>query len=47
MPLEEINREFSFPLQQLIDEFHPEILYMPENGGNILITSNDTNRPGL
>ena len=47
MPLEEINREFSFPLQKILDEFHLEVLYMPENGGNTLITNNDTNRPGL
>lgn len=47
MPLEEISREFSFPLQKLIDEFKLEILYMPENGENSLITNNDTNRPGL
>lgn len=47
MPLEEINREFSFPLQKIIDEFHLSIVFMPENGGNKLIVSNDTNRPGL
>jgi HPr kinase/phosphorylase len=47
MPLEEIPREFSFPLQKILDEFKLEVLYMPENGGNILISNNDTNRPGL
>ncbi len=47
MPLDEINREFSFPLKKILDEFKLEVLYMPENGGNTLITSNDTNRPGL
>ena len=47
MPLEEINREFSFPLQKIIDEFHLRTVFMPENGGNRLISSNDTNRPGL
>lgn len=47
MPLEEINREFSFPLKKLIDEFKLEVLYMPENGENALISNNDTNRPGL
>ncbi len=47
MPLEEINREFSFPLQKILDEFKLEVLYMPENGGNSLISNNDTNRPGL
>ncbi len=47
MPLEEINREFSFPLQKIVDEFRLSVAYMPENGGNKLISSNDTNRPGL
>ena len=47
MPLEEITREFSFPLCRMIDEFKLEVIYMPENGGNTLITNNDTNRPGL
>ncbi len=47
MPLEEINREFSFPLQRIVDEFRLGVTFMPENGGNRLISSNDTNRPGL
>ena len=47
MPLEEITREFSFPLKKMIDEFKLEVLYMPENGENSLISNNDTNRPGL
>ena len=47
MPLEEITREFTFPLKKMLDEFKLEVLYMPENGENILISSNDTNRPGL
>ena len=47
MPLEEITREFTFPLKKMLDEFELEVLYMPENGENILISSNDTNRPGL
>lgn len=47
MPLEEITREFSFPLKKMIDEFKLETLYMPENGENALISNNDTNRPGL
>ncbi|MDE7362793.1 MAG: HPr(Ser) kinase/phosphatase [Oscillospiraceae bacterium] len=42
-----MSREFSFPLRKLIDEFKPEVLYMPENGENILISNNDTSRPGL
>lgn len=47
MPLEEITREFSFPLKKMIDELKLEVLYMPENGENSLISNNDTNRPGL
>lgn len=47
MPLEEITREFSFPLRKLIDEYKLEVLYMPENGENRLISNNDVNRPGL
>lgn len=47
MPLEEITRELTFPLKKMLDEFKLEVLYMPENGENILISSNDTNRPGL
>ena len=47
MPLEEITREFSFPLKKMIEELKLEVLYMPENGENSLISNNDTNRPGL
>ena len=47
MPLEEITREFTVPLKKMIDELKLEVLYMPENGENSLISNNDTNRPGL
>ena len=47
MTLEEISREFSFPLKKMIEEMKLEVLYMPENGENSLISNNDTNRPGL
>ena len=47
MPLEEITREFSFPLSKMIEEFKLETLYMPEGAENSLISNNDTNRPGL
>ena len=33
MPFDEINREFSFPLQKIIDEYKLEVIYMPEDGG--------------
>lgn len=47
MPLEEITREFTVPVKKMIDEFKLEVLYMPDNGENSLISNNDTNRPGL
>ena len=47
MPLEEINREFSFPLQKIIDEYRLEVIYMPEDSGNTLISDHEINRPGL
>mgnify|MGYP000724231611 CR=1 FL=1 len=34
MPFDEINREFSFPLQKIIDEQKLEVIYMPEDGEN-------------
>ncbi|MDE6733423.1 MAG: HPr(Ser) kinase/phosphatase [Oscillospiraceae bacterium] len=42
-----MTREFSFPLKKMIEELKLEVLYMPENGENSLISNNDTNRPGL
>ncbi len=47
MPLEEITREFSTTVKKMIDELKLEVIYLPENGENSLISSNDTNRPGL
>ena len=47
MPFDEINREFSFPLQKIIDEYKLEVIYMPEDGGNTLISDHEINRPGL
>ena len=47
MPLEEITREFSTTIKKMIDELKLEVIYLPENGENSLISSNDTNRPGL
>lgn len=47
MPLEEVTREFTFPLKKMVDEFKLETIYMPEGGENALISNNDTNRPGL
>ena len=47
MPFDEINREFSFPLQKIIDEYKLEVIYMPDDGGNTLISDHEINRPGL
>ncbi len=47
MPLEEITRELSTTIKKMIDELKLEVIYMPENGENSLISNNDTNRPGL
>ena len=47
MPLEEITRDFSFPIKKMVEEFKLETIYMPEGGENALISNNDTNRPGL
>ena len=47
MPFDEINREFSFPLQKIIDEQKLEVIYMPEDGENTLISDHEINRPGL
>jgi HPr kinase/phosphorylase len=38
---------YSIPLTALIEEFNLEILYAPEHIGEILITTDDVNRPGL
>ena len=47
MPFDEINREFSFPLQKIIDEQKLEVIYIPEDGENTLISDHEINRPGL
>ncbi|MEG1943048.1 MAG: HPr(Ser) kinase/phosphatase [Angelakisella sp.] len=39
--------QFTVPLQKIIDTLNLEIVYMPENGGESLISSADINRPGL
>ncbi|MFR0872470.1 MAG: hypothetical protein ACLSG5_14415 [Oscillospiraceae bacterium] len=35
------------PLQKIIDEYKLEVIYMPEDGGNTLISDHEINRPGL
>jgi len=38
---------FSVPLSKIVKDFSLEVIYMPENGEDILVTSTDVNRPGL
>lgn len=38
---------YSIPLQNIVDEFSLEIIYAPENYGEIKVTKADVNRPGL
>lgn len=38
---------FSVPLSKIVKDFSLEVIYMPEDGEDILITSADVNRPGL
>ena len=39
--------QFSVTLQQIVDEFHLEILHAPSDLSTIMITENDITRPGL
>lgn len=39
--------KYSVSLKKLIDEFKLEPLYLPENDENIMISTNEVNRPGL
>lgn len=41
------NNIYTVPLQALIDEFHFDVLYQPEDLADRLISDNDLNRPGL
>ena len=38
---------FSIKIARIIKEFSLEVVYMPENGENIEVSSSDINRPGL
>lgn len=42
-----MEKDFTIPLTQIIDDFELEIIYEPENMDKILIGSADINRPGL
>ncbi|MEG0541893.1 MAG: HPr(Ser) kinase/phosphatase [Angelakisella sp.] len=39
--------QFTVPLQKIVDSLNLDVVYMPENSGDILISSADINRPGL
>jgi HPr kinase/phosphorylase len=39
--------KYSVPLIKVVKEFALEVLYMPPNSNEILVTSTDVNRPGL
>ncbi|MEG1875756.1 MAG: HPr kinase/phosphorylase, partial [Angelakisella sp.] len=39
--------QFTVPLQKIIDSLGLVVTYMPEDCGEILISSADINRPGL
>lgn len=41
------NNKFTVTLQQIIDEFKLEELYLPKSAEEILISENEVNRPGL
>ena len=42
-----MEKEFTIPLTQIIDDFELEIIYEPDNMDKVLIGSADINRPGL
>ena len=41
------HQRFTVTLQQIIDEFKLEVLYVPGKAEDILISENDITRPGL
>lgn len=42
-----MSTKFTVPLDKIIKDFSLEVMYMPENGEEILLESADVNRPGL
>ncbi|ADU26879.1 HPr(Ser) kinase/phosphatase [Ethanoligenens harbinense] len=42
-----MDKEFTVPLSRIINELSLEVLYMPEDPENVLISRTDVNRPGL
>ena len=42
-----MSQTFTVPLSSVMKELGLETIYMPENGENILISSQDVNRPGV
>lgn len=42
-----MEESYSMPLREIIDHFHLETLYLPEDADERMIRSRDVNRPGL
>ena len=42
-----MKTDFSISLKKIIEEFNPEQIYLPENYEEIMISTNEINRPGL
>lgn len=42
-----MKTDFTISLKKIIEEFNPEQIYLPENYEEILISTNEINRPGL
>ncbi len=41
------EKKFNVDLQTIIDEFHLEIIYLPEDSYKLTVNETDLNRPGL
>ncbi len=39
--------KYVVPLKKIIDNFNLEVIYLPQDAGNIFISTNEVNRPGL
>ena len=41
------EKKFTVALKNIIDEFHLETIYLPEDASKLMIKETDLNRPGL
>ncbi|MCH5349344.1 MAG: HPr kinase/phosphorylase, partial [Oscillospiraceae bacterium] len=41
------EKKFTIALKRIIEEFHLETVYLPEDSEKLLVSENDVNRPGL